>query len=295
MKTVILGGGIVGLCYAKALADQGHALIAFCDSRASLHLMDFAASHALPVHAAAGPWLADADLVVSAVFGTVALELAEQALAHMSAGALYVDMTTADPQDMSRAETLARSGGQRFVDVAITGAVNLSGARTPLLCSGEGAEEVRALLAACGAPIRVVGTKPGDAASLKLLRSIFTKGMEALAVECLVTAERKGLRAALHDVLSDIDEGSLRELMESMVRTHIPHSARRRNEVVEAQRQMQMAGVAPLVMPAVQDLFERTADGFAAHGYEGGDTATALAWLGQLSAPSGQVLTTAPN
>lgn len=283
MQTIILGGGVVGQCYAQALAAQGHQIVGFADLQPSEALRTLAGTLGASIHSAPGTWMAGAELAVSAVFGTVALDMARQALAYLPRGALYVDMTTADPDDMRGAEQLALSSGHRFVDVAITGAVNLSGAKTPLLCSGSAAPEVAALLAACGAPIRPVGAHPGDAASLKLLRSIFTKGMEALAVECLVTAEQKGLRAELHTVLSDIDEGSLRETMESMVRTHIPHSVRRRNEVVEAQRQMRLSGVEPIVLPGVQSLFERTVHGQATHPYNGSSTADALAWLATLA------------
>ena len=274
---------MVGQCYAQALADQGHRIIGFVDPRPGEALHTLAGTLGADLHAAPGTWMQEADLVISAVFGTVALEVARQTFPHLRSGTLYADMTTADPDDMRQAEDEARAAGHRFVDVAITGAVNLSGARTPLLCSGTAAPEVAALLAACGAPIRTVGTRPGDAASLKLLRSIFTKGMEALAVECLVTAEQKGLRAELHNVLLDIDQGSLRETMESMVRTHIPHAGRRRNEVVEAQRQMRLAGVEPLVLPAVQQLFERTVQGQADTPYSGSSTADALAWLATLA------------
>lgn len=272
---------MVGICYAQALADGGHTLAGICDPQPSAALHAFAQAHGLAIHPAPGPWLAEAELVLCAVFGTVALAVAQAALPHLRRGALYVDMTTADPDDMRQAEALARAGGQHFADVAITGAINLSGAHTPLLCAGDGAEQACRLLAACGAPVRVVGSRAGDAASLKLLRSIFTKGMEALAVECLVTAERKGLRQELHTVLSDIDEGCLRETMESMVRTHLTHAGRRLNEVREAQRQMRLAGIEPVVLPGVQQRFEKTVAMLSAHAFAGGDTAAALAWLAE--------------
>ncbi len=280
MKTILLGGGMVGQCYAQALQAQGHTIAAFCDHAPSDALRALASRLGAAIHAAPGPWLADAELAVSAVFGTAALDLARASFAHLQAGALYLDMTTADPQAMREAEALARRRGVRFVDVAITGAVNLSGARTPLLCAGADAGEAARLLAACGAPVQVVGDQPGDAAELKLLRSIFTKGLEALAVECLVTAERKGLRETLFRVLSDIDQGSLRETMESMVRTHIVHAGRRRNEVVEARRQMEMAGVSAIVLAGVQQRFEHTLAQQQARPYAGQTTADALAWLG---------------
>lgn len=276
---------MVGQCYAQALQAQGHTIAAFCDHAPSDALRALAAQLGAPIHAAPGPWLADAELAVSAVFGTAALDLARASFAHLQAGALYLDMTTADPQAMREAEALARQRGVRFVDVAITGAVNLSGARTPLLCAGADAGEAARLLAACGAPVQVAGDQPGDAAELKLLRSIFTKGLEALAVECLVTAERKGLRETLFRVLSDIDQGSLRETMESMVRTHIVHAGRRRNEVVEARRQMELAGVPAIVLAGVQQRFEHTLAQQQARPYAGQTTADALAWLGAPARP----------
>lgn len=279
MKLALIGGGMVGRCYGQAFASQGMALCGIWDAQTGQDLQAFAQQHGTRLHAAAGDWLGEADVVLSAVFGTAAFDVASTALPHLRAGTLYIDMTTADPEDMRRAQTLASQSGHHFVDVAITGAVNLRGAQTPLLCAGEQAPQVAELFRSLGAPIQVVGTRPGDAASLKLLRSIFTKGLEALSVECLLTAERQGLRQQLHDILLDIDQGKLQTLMESMVQTHIEHSARRQKEVAEAQRQMEQAGIRPLVLPAVEALFRRTALRQAQSPFKGQGMEAALEWL----------------
>jgi 3-hydroxyisobutyrate dehydrogenase-like beta-hydroxyacid dehydrogenase len=280
MKIAILGGGMVGLSYAEALAAAGHSIIAVCDNHASAALAEFAKKNGITIHSVPGNWLDEADLVLSAVFGSGALPLARASFQHMQTGAIYADFTTADPDDMRTAAEEAKRCDLRFVDVAVIGAVNLTGSKTPLLSAGEGAQEVTTLLSACGSPIRIVGSQAGDATSLKLMRSIFTKGMEALAVECLLVAEKKNLRSEIHEVLSDIDNGSLKELMEGMVRTHIPHSLRRQKEVQEAQRQMQLNGVHSVVLPSVEALFQQTAQALDTHPYTGTTTADALAWLG---------------
>lgn len=278
---------MVGLCYLKALLEQGHELVGVCDLNPSAAVVQAAGT---PIHASPGPWLKDADLVVSAVFGTVARNLFEACLPHLQANALYVDMTTADPHDMRECHALATVHGMavHFVDVAITGAVNLGGKKTPLLVAGGMANRVQELFSPFGGSVRVVGTQPGDAASLKLLRSIYTKGMEALAVECLVTAEQMGLREPLYAVLQDLDETPVRTLMESMVRTHIPHSARRRNEVAEAQQQMTQQGLSPVVSPAVEALFATTAQAHATHPFTGSSTEEAIDWLGRNVLPHRQ-------
>lgn len=275
---------MVGACYMHAFVEQGHSLVGLCDLQPSDAVVAAVQAAGAEVYTAPGAWLAGADVVVSAVFGTVARSLFEACLPHLVDGALYVDMTTADPQEMRECAELAQrgthGGAVHFVDVAITGAVNLGGKKTPLLVAGSKASFVQELFFPFGGSVRVVGDQPGDAASLKLLRSIYTKGTEALAVECLVTAQQMGLREQLYAVLQDIDETPLRTLMESMVRTHIPHSARRRNEVAEAQQQMARYGLTPVVSPAVESLFAATAQTHATQPFTGTSTDEAIAWLG---------------
>lgn len=281
---------MVGACYMQAFVEQGHSLVGLCDLQPNAAVADAVQAAGAQVHTAPGAWLAEADVVVSAVFGTVARSLFEACLPHLrdlrdlADGVVYVDMTTADPQEMRECGELARRVAQgravHFVDVAITGAVNLGGSKTPLLVAGGKAGFVQELFLPLGGSVRVVGGQPGDAAALKLLRSIYTKGTEALAVECLVTAQQMGLREQLHAVLQDIDETPLRTLMESMVRTHIPHSARRRNEVAEARQQMARNGLAPIASPAVEALFAATARAHAAQPFTGTSTDEAIDWLG---------------
>lgn len=275
---------MVGACYMQAFVEQGHSLVGLCDLQHSAAVADAVQAAGAQVHTAPGAWLAEADVVVSAVFGTVARSLFEACLPHLRDGVVYVDMTTADPQEMCECGELARRVAQgravHFVDVAITGAVNLGGSKTPLLVAGGKAGFVQELFLPLGGCVRVVGGQPGDAAALKLLRSIYTKGTEALAVECLVTAQQMGLREQLHAVLQDIDETPLRTLMESMVRTHIPHSARRRNEVAEARQQMARNGLAPIASPAVEALFAATARAHAVQPFTGTSTDEAIDWLG---------------
>ncbi len=270
---------MVGACYMQAFLEQGHTLVGMCDLQPREELKQQVTTAGGEVHIQPGEWLRQADLVVSAVFGTVALDLAKATLPHMKKDVLYIDTTTADPEDMHCAAAAASEHGIHFVDVAITGAVNLSLEKTPLLIAGEKANEVFELYRPLGARLTIVGARPGDAAALKLLRSIYTKGVEALAVECLVTAHRMDLTEELFDVLKDIDETPLRKLLESMVVTHIPHSARRRNEVVEAQRQMKNLNIQPVVTPSIEKLFSLTAAAHSMLSFDGKAAHEALEWL----------------
>ncbi|WP_233233771.1 NAD(P)-dependent oxidoreductase [Bordetella sp. LUAb4] len=291
MKIAILGCGEVGHCYAQAWMAAGHTIQAVCELRQDEDMQARVQSYGATLHPAPGPWLADVDLVVSAVFGHAALHVAEQALPHLRADAQYADFTTASAGDMRAAAAVAARHGIPFTDVAIMGAIVLLGARTPLLCAGTGAEAVARFATDSGAPARAIPGEAGDAVRLKLLRSIMTKGMESLTVECLVAAESMGLRDALYEVLSDIDRTPLTAFMDSFLRSHVLHAQRRLAEVQEARDQLTDAGLQPLVLNGVESLFARTSQGIAAAQAAAGgkpldipDTVSArLAWLTTLA------------
>lgn len=291
MKIALIGCGEVGDCYAAAWVAGGHSIVGICELRQDAEMQARAASYGSALHAEPGPWLAQADIVVSAVFGHAALKVATQALPHLRDDASYADFTTASAADMRAAADIAAQRGVPFTDVAIMGAIALLGARTPLLCAGTGAPGVAAFTLACGAPAQAIDGQAGDAVRLKLLRSILTKGMESLAVECLVAAESMGLRTSLYEVLSDMDRTPLTTFVDSFVRSHVLHAPRRLAEVREAREQLVEAGLQPLVLDGVERLFARTAKGIEAARENGSfhvpdSVAERLAWLTPLARQS---------
>ena len=95
----------------QLFVEQGHSLVGLCDLQPNAAVADAVQAAGAQVHTAPGAWLAEADVVVSAVFGTVARSLFEACLPHLRhlrEGVVYVDMTTADPQEMRECGELAR-------------------------------------------------------------------------------------------------------------------------------------------------------------------------------------------
>jgi len=262
MNIAIVGLGEVGRCYASALASVAGNKLLLCEQRVSQLAANLARDINVPINEAVGPWLGEADWVFSCVVGTKSLQVAESCFALMKPGASFADFTTASPETKRQGEALAGEQKIAYADVAIMGAIALLGARTPLLCAGDGAASFSTILAeAAGvAPCVLPGSRAGDAMSLKILRSVFTKGMEALAVEVLMAAERQGLRPALYEVLQDIDKASLPQFLEMLVTTHVIHARRRQHEVEEAERQLAAIGIVSDVLDGVQHRFARTAD-----------------------------------
>ncbi|MEA4837983.1 MAG: NAD(P)-binding domain-containing protein [Rhodospirillaceae bacterium] len=259
MKVALIGLGEVGRCYTRAMIAAGIEFVGASETFLSPATQQLINEAGITVCSGCGEWLGKADIVLSAVTGGAALAAARAAFPFMRPGAIYADFTTASPVDMRTAAAEAQALGLRFVDVAIMGGITLSGAKTPLLCAGAGAASLGEALAPLHAEIRVLADgEPGDAVTLKLLRSIFMKGLEALAVETLTLAESAGLKAKLYENLADFDKAPLPEFLDMLVRTHVLHAARRFHEVESAEAQLETAGFEHRVTTGVKSLFDRS-------------------------------------
>ena len=174
-----------------------------------------------------------ADLVLGITAAADATGALRQALDELPPKALYADLSTSPPAQERALAATAAARGIGFADVALMSTVRGKGLRTPQLASGPGAERYAAAFGPLGAPVTVVGEQPGDAATRKLLRSIFMKGMAALTIEALRAGEAAGLGDWLWEHLAEeaaaTDGGTLARLVEGTA----PH-ARRRHEEMQA-------------------------------------------------------------
>ncbi|MDT7624803.1 MAG: 3-hydroxyisobutyrate dehydrogenase [Pseudonocardiales bacterium] len=288
MRIAVLGCGEVGRLVARAAA--GRYQVELCDTFPSAAAA-LGAELGAPWHAEIGTWLGEVDRVWACVTGDAAHLAASASAASMRPGTVYVDLTTASPDDKRAAAEVAAGYGVGYVDVAIMGTVALTGTRTPLLLAGRDAAGVAEEFATVGAPARAMVGAAGDAIALKLLRTVITKGVEALAVEACVAAERRGVRGELHRILADIDEQGFRPFLDAVVRTHVLHAERRMHEVDRAVAQLEDDGLPATVLRGAHSRFEQTVQALRQLPPEPGtsdDVDRAIAWLhGVLPAPAG--------
>ena len=280
-RITIIGLGEVGRCYAQPLLEAGFEL-QLCEARPSPAATELASQWSLSIHDKPGAWLASADWVLSCVTGVQALSVVEQVLTFAGAGTGVADFTTASPEVKRQAARLSKTRSVRYLDTAIMGAISLNWVRTPLLAAGEGADEFKHFIEQAGGRVKLIdGGAAGDAISLKILRSVFTKGMEALCVELLVSAEKQGVREKLYEQLCDIDQTPLRDFIDMLVRTHVVHAGRRAHEVHDAAQELAQQGLPSLVLPGVEQRFRDTASQLQAHPIEPAnpDVDQALRWL----------------
>jgi 3-hydroxyisobutyrate dehydrogenase-like beta-hydroxyacid dehydrogenase len=265
MRTLgVVGSGEVGRCYGDAFAKAGDR-VELCDIKENAPALALAKRLGVPLRPAAGPWLGQADLVLGCVEGRNCLGAALGALPHLKPGALWADFASADPAAKREAADQFAARGVRYVDIALVGAPSIYGARSPMILSGEGAEEFRDIMEGHGARVKLLAGRPaGDAIALKLVRSVLTKGMEALAVDCYAAAHRLGLREHLVEILGDIDRGPFTKFVEMLLRTHVVHASRRMHEAIEAERQLELSGLTAASLMGVKEVFRRSERALAA-------------------------------
>jgi 3-hydroxyisobutyrate dehydrogenase len=252
----LAGFGEVGQAFARALVAHAVPVRVFHPQPRAVAC---AAAAELGLVIATEPQAAfrDAALVLSVVPGQQALETALAAAQVLPRDAIFADLTSAAPAVMRESAGLFAAPG--YADGAIMGAVSIHGAATRILCSGAAAQRLAAMLGPLGFQIDCVADgKPGDASGLKLLRSIFTKGMDAVVIECLLAAEAVGLRRQLLQEMGDLDHSTVSELMMMFVRTHAPHAWRRMHEVASIQQTLGDAGLTLPVTAAVHARYART-------------------------------------
>jgi 3-hydroxyisobutyrate dehydrogenase-like beta-hydroxyacid dehydrogenase len=194
---------------------------------------------------------AGADLIISAVTATEARAAAEATAPHLRPGMLYVDVNSVTPRDKQAIAGLAAARGARGLDAALMDSPAAMLHQTVTFVAGEAAERLRDLLAPFGTDIRVVGQEPGQAAAIKMCRSIVMKGLEALMLEAFLTARRHGILDRVLGTIGEfLDRASFAEIARLLVTTDAVAALRRAHETEKVMEVMAEVGVEPVMTRA---------------------------------------------
>jgi 3-hydroxyisobutyrate dehydrogenase-like beta-hydroxyacid dehydrogenase len=237
MRVAVIGLGEAGRVFAAGFAARGASVVAFDVSAPAEppECVELAAD----AHGAA----TGADVVVSLVGAAAAEAVADELLPVLAQGAVFADFNTAAPA--VKVALAERAAAQRalFADVAVLAPARRAGVGTPLIASGEGAAELVARFSEIGVPIEVVGERAGDAAGLKLLRSVFMKGLAGIVFESLTAAERTGDTAWLRaQIAAELGPGG-EPLVEHLIDGTRRHARRREHEMRDVKGYLAELGV----------------------------------------------------
>jgi 3-hydroxyisobutyrate dehydrogenase-like beta-hydroxyacid dehydrogenase len=166
-----------------------------------------------------------------------ALAAAATCAAHLPPGTLWLDGNSCAPDTKRKAAALIEAAGGAYVDLAIMAPVHPRLHRTPGLIAGPHVERALALAAVLGMEWRAAGDEVGRASSIKMLRSVMIKGLEALTAECLLAARRAGVEGDVIASLQASDPGwNWRDRGAYNLERMMVHGARRAAEMQEVAR-----------------------------------------------------------
>jgi 3-hydroxyisobutyrate dehydrogenase-like beta-hydroxyacid dehydrogenase len=251
LRVGLIGYGEVGRSIGLGLKSQGIEVAAYDKGYDTPPFSDLIQKRAreagVPLVTSVAEVVKVSDLILAMVPGGAAVAAAAEAAAVLKQGQMYADLGTATPPAKEQMAALVEPSGAVFVDAAIMGSPQRDRHSVPMLASGRDAEGFRDLVTPFGMKVSVVGDRPGRAAAIKMFRSIFMKGLEALTIETLLACETWGVTDA---VMGSINTtfGKMRWFPEQtnvMVTTDAIHAGRRAHEMDMVMETMEAVGVEP--------------------------------------------------
>lgn len=206
------------------------------------------------------------DVVVIAVPAKFTSSTAEGLKPYAKKGQLFADVTTALPPVKEKLAGEFAELGAEYIDSAMLGSLLALGHKVPILASGKGCKRWHDLMTPYNMKISLVNpddpdnTKAGEASKIKLVRSVFMKGIEGLIVETLLFARKCGVEDyILSSISNSMNRDKFEDIALRMAGADLIHSERRSFEVGESMELMKEVGVEPLMAMGTKERLARTA------------------------------------
>lgn len=232
------GGGAKGAAVRAALEERG-----------------------IPAVARPAEVVPGADIVISAVTAKQVAAAGEATGPHMQAGQIFLDINSASPGAKREASKAVTAAGADYVEAAVMSNVPPHGHRVPMFLAGAAADKAAALMKPLGMDVEVVGSEIGQASSIKMIRSVMVKGLEALLVESLTAAHRAGVEDKVIESLGESFPGlDWRGKAGYHLGRVALHAERRADEMEEVAETLRDIGVPPTMAEATAKQLRMCAD-----------------------------------
>jgi 3-hydroxyisobutyrate dehydrogenase-like beta-hydroxyacid dehydrogenase len=248
----IIGFGEAGQAIASGLRESGVEQIAAWDilfpDDAGAKLKAAAKQYGIRRASSAADAVREADIIIAAVTAASSLEAARAAAPHLTGNPYYLDINSVSPgRKKATADLLADNA--RYVDVAVVAPIHPARHKTPLLLAGPEAETVAPLLRELDMTFQVVSPEVGNAAAIKMIRSVMIKGIEALTLECFLAASRADL---LEEVTASLKNNypslNWTEIAGYNIERMANHGERRAAEMEESAATLRELGIDPMMV-----------------------------------------------
>lgn len=200
-------------------------------------------------------------IVIAAVPANKTLEVARSLTDSFEDNLVYVDVSAATPEVKKKVASVVEGKGSLFVDAAMLGPLPVYKHKVPISASGSGTDLFIENLANYGMQITKISDNPGDASALKLIRSIYMKGVVGLMVEFLEAAKTYGVEEpAIRSIDKTMNAKTFVETMNRLVTGSALHAKRRAVELSGSIEMLQGSNLDASISIAAQKKLERLAE-----------------------------------
>ncbi len=130
-----------------------------------------------------------ADVLFAAVPSSFTMDVCNTVKDELRPGQIYADVSASTPATKIAIWDKIKDTGVLFADAAMLGSLPQDKHRVPITASGNGAEKFKEVMEPLGMRITLAGDKAGSASAIKLVRSIFMKGIASLMIETMQAAD----------------------------------------------------------------------------------------------------------
>lgn len=210
----------------------------------------------------------DAEVMISAVTCSAALDVARESAAALRPGQIHLDINSLSPDAKQEMSACVNQSGADFVEAAVMAPVPPQRLRVPMLLGGKRAAELAPRLQALGMDAKAVSERIGVASAIKMCRSVIVKGLEALVTESMFAARHYGAEDAVLASLaaSYPSMGWTDKLPDYLISRAAEHGKRRAAEMREVGETLAAAGVEPLMALATAGRQDWLVQEMAEHG-----------------------------
>lgn len=262
-KMGFIGFGEAAFCIAEGLREEGVKGIVAYDAlrghptmgaqvagraeRAGVELLDSACAVAERT-----------DLLFAAVPSSHTLDVCDAIASALRPGQIYADVSASTPSVKEQVWQRIRGSGVLFADAAMLGSLPLDRHKVPIVASGNGAQALIDRMAPLGMRIEKVGENPGEASAIKLVRSIFMKGVASLMIETMQAAHAYRVTDQVVASLAQSMDGiPFTSHLDRLVTGTAIHARRRADELKGSVKMMQECALDHSMASAAQEKHER--------------------------------------
>ncbi|MFT4089306.1 MAG: DUF1932 domain-containing protein [Asticcacaulis sp.] len=193
-----------------------------------------------------------AGLIISAVTAARTVDAAKSVIGGIEKGSYYLDLNSAAPATKQQAALIIERAGGRFVEASVMSPIFPKRIASPILLGGPHARMFEADIQALGfTGAKLCSEQLGKASATKLCRSVMIKGLEALISESLLSARFYGVEAEVLASLNNLfPHPDWSGYAQYMISRTLEHGARRSEEMFEAAKTVEGAGIHPLMATA---------------------------------------------